>query len=454
MLGPASAHAALQSLDGTLASREWVDNAWSMILWKLAGLAALDPQREQTPDKRWSYTHVLEQLRYRYARELSGGQRPALRLIAAQDINASAPMVLCISDVIWPAGASMEDVEVKPELELTDGWYRLRAELDAPMARAARAGKIVRGRKLSFAGARFAGGRPEPTEILEGGYESVKLSLSGNSSCLAPWHAKLGLLKQAPPATLHSLTPDGGGVHLLDLVVSKVFPIAFIEFVDEPGKGADGKPKTRREGPRKEADEARAQAKWEDKRMKVADKLKVEAEKRWRSWEGWAGALARKAGGKVPSEDDAMPGHVEELLDDLIDSGDISSISRAITSADAGWLAFTLRARIDAERENAGEELERELAKECPPRNVRSFRVLFMKDAKTDRRPARRTAEITVWDVLSLAFEEGRQGHFAEGQRFLVSNLQPNQAGAWMSTRDEDSHVYLRTVKGTRWTKL
>ncbi|VDC05801.1 unnamed protein product [Peniophora sp. CBMAI 1063] len=454
MLGPASAYATLQSLGGTLASRPWVDNAWSMILWKLAGLACLDPQREQTPDKRWSYAHVLEQLRYRYARELAGGQRPALRLIATQDINASAPMVLCVSDVIWPPGSSREDVDVRPELELTDGWYRLRAEVDPPLARAARAGKIVRGGKLAFASARFAGSRPEPTEILEGAYESVKLSLNGNSSCLAPWHAKLGLLRSAPAATLHSLTPDGGGVHLLDVIVSKVFPIAFIEFIDEPGKGPDGKNRTRREGPRKEADEARAQAKWEDRRTKVAEKLRVEAEKRWRAWESWAGALVRKAKGRVPAEDDEMPANVEELLEELIDSGDINAVSRAITPADAGWLATALRSRIDHEREHAAEELEREVAKECPQRNVRSFRVLFMKDAKTDRRPARRTAEITVWDVLNLAFEEGRPGHFAEGQRFLVSNLQPNQAGAWMSTRDEDSHVYLRTVKGTRWTKL
>lgn len=45
-----------------------------------------------------------------------------------------------------------------------------------------------------------------------------------------------------------------------------------------------------------------------------------------------------------------------------------------------------------------------------------------MKDAHTDRRPSHRTAEITVWDVLSLSFDEGRQpGTFKEGQRFLVS---------------------------------
>jgi len=45
-----------------------------------------------------------------------------------------------------------------------------------------------------------------------------------------------------------------------------------------------------------------------------------------------------------------------------------------------------------------------------------------MRDALTLKKPADRIAEITVWDVLSLSFEEGKQpGHFAEGQRYLVS---------------------------------
>lgn len=62
----------------------------------------------------------------------------------------------------------------------------------------------------------------------------------------------------------------------------------------------------------------------------------------------------------------------------------------------------------------------------CPPRDVRNFRVLFMKDAHTNRRPSHRTAEVTVWDVLSLSFDEGREpGTFKEGQRFLVSAPPP-----------------------------
>ena len=38
-------------------------------------------------------------------------------------------MVLCVSDIIWPAGGSEQDTalaQTHPELEVTDGWYRLR----------------------------------------------------------------------------------------------------------------------------------------------------------------------------------------------------------------------------------------------------------------------------------------------------------------------------------------
>jgi len=56
----------------------------------------------------------------------------------------------------------------------------------------------------------------------------------------------------------------------------------------------------------------------------------------------------------------------------------------------------------------------------CPPREVRSFRVLLMRDARATRRRAHLVVELTVWDVLSLSFDEASAGQFKEGQRFQV----------------------------------
>jgi hypothetical protein len=58
----------------------------------------------------------------------------------------------------------------------------------------------------------------------------------------------------------------------------------------------------------------------------------------------------------------------------------------------------------------------------CPPREVRDFRVIVARDARTEKKPGNRTAQITVWNVLNLVFDEGgKAGAFAEGQKFLVS---------------------------------
>lgn len=103
--------------------------------------------------------------RVRYERELNQGKRPPLRKVTTHDTPAAFPMTLCVSDIIWSERRSREDglaVDRVPELELTDGWYRLRASVDPPMARAISRGVIRVGRKLGIAGARVRTRTPIP----------------------------------------------------------------------------------------------------------------------------------------------------------------------------------------------------------------------------------------------------------------------------------------------------
>lgn len=159
-LGPGAAFDQLIGRGCTLATKPWVENHWCLILWKLAGMVALEPEKEGDPaTKRWCWKEVMRQLLYRYERELNGGSRPPLRLIATQDAPASCPMVLCVSNITWSEAEVQEDgttAEPCPQLEVTDGWYRLRARVDEPLARAIRAGTIRVGRKLAVAGARVS----------------------------------------------------------------------------------------------------------------------------------------------------------------------------------------------------------------------------------------------------------------------------------------------------------
>ena len=66
-------------------------------------------------------------------------------------------MVLCVSNIVtWAPAADDEEwtSEPHPELEVTDGWYRLRARIDLPLARAVRRGLIKVGSKLAVSGAK------------------------------------------------------------------------------------------------------------------------------------------------------------------------------------------------------------------------------------------------------------------------------------------------------------
>lgn len=67
VLGPAAALDELLDRGCWLASKPWVDNHWCLILWKLAGMVSLDPEREtgEDKDKRWSWNEVMRQLLYR-----------------------------------------------------------------------------------------------------------------------------------------------------------------------------------------------------------------------------------------------------------------------------------------------------------------------------------------------------------------------------------------------------
>ncbi|KZT30791.1 hypothetical protein NEOLEDRAFT_1159892 [Neolentinus lepideus HHB14362 ss-1] len=435
-----------------LATQEWVENHWSLILWKLAGMVCLDPKSESdSRTRRWCWGHILEQFLYRYEKELECGSRPPLRLIATQDTPASLPMVLCVSNITWSSGGADDDGLVTdpiPELELTDGWYKLRAEADGTLTRAIRKGKIRVGRKIGVQNARLSSDHKDPTEVLEA-YDRCHLVLTGNSCHLVPWHAKLGFCNSPSFATLGRLTPDGGVVTIMDLTVVKTHPVAYVEFIEGP----DGK--TRKSVPRDEKEEMKVQDQWVKRREEMAAKWREDLDKKIRTLEGYAHRLEARAGcSQSKTEDEDPPVHIENYYDDLEETGDINSLLCRLSKFEMRCLSRIIHKNCTALREGASDEMEKDLAFECPPRKIRNFRVVVAKDSRTYKRDAYRKAQITVWDVMDLAFGEGtKAGAFAPNQRFIVTNLIPTQQGAWMGN-EPDAEVYLTTRRDSRWTKI
>jgi len=177
-------------------------------------------------------------------------------------------MILCISAIHQPAQVDKENdgaTAPRPFLELTDGWYRINAEIDDCLARAISKGKIAVGRKLAVSGARVSGvmsrcelvlmisqldSGSDGSEVLDA-LDKSRLIISANSTALARWHTSLGLHPRPFIAGLSKLSVDGGAIVLMDVVIEKVYPLAFL-----PTEKGDRTP------PWNEAEERARDEKW------------------------------------------------------------------------------------------------------------------------------------------------------------------------------------------------
>lgn len=98
---------------------------------------------------------------YRYEREVNNAQRSCIKRIQEQDSPSTLPMILTVSQVRWEDPTYSENLKPGEEalwvivgLELTDGWYRIRANIDATLKSAIERGKLSVGTKLAISGAR------------------------------------------------------------------------------------------------------------------------------------------------------------------------------------------------------------------------------------------------------------------------------------------------------------
>jgi breast cancer 2 susceptibility protein len=87
----------------------------------------------------------------RYEREVNHAHRSAIKIIQERDAPSTRPMVLCVCAIVDSNGP-----EHAPELDLTDGWYRIRATYDGALAKAVDKGTIKIGSKIAISGARVS----------------------------------------------------------------------------------------------------------------------------------------------------------------------------------------------------------------------------------------------------------------------------------------------------------
>ncbi|KAL8517175.1 hypothetical protein ACS0TY_015404 [Phlomoides rotata] len=216
-------------------TKEWVSNHYKWIVWKLASYERCYPAK--FAGKLLTVSNVLEELRYRYEREVNHGHRSSIKKILDGDAPPSSMMVLCISSVGDNHDHKGGNQSFPSEegghgntstIELTDGWYSLKAQLDVMLSQKVASGKLFLGQKLRICGAKLCGwvGPVSPFEASR----TISLCLHINGTYRCHWAERLGFCKHAGFPLAFSCIKGNGGVVPSTLVgVTRIYPVLYKE---------------------------------------------------------------------------------------------------------------------------------------------------------------------------------------------------------------------------------
>ncbi|PON42490.1 Breast cancer type 2 susceptibility protein [Parasponia andersonii] len=219
------------------ASKEWVKNHYKWIIWKLGCYERCYPTKSS--GKILTISNVLEELKYRYEREVNHGHRSAIKRILEGDASPTSMMVLCISAInsnydpkIEVTSLGLGDAEnhtvAAAKVELTDGWYSVDALLDVMLLKQLNAGKLFNGQKLRIWGAGLCGwvGPVSPLEVPR----TANLGLHINGTYRAQWADRLGFCKGlGTPLAFKCIKTNGGQVPLTLFGITRIYPVLYKE---------------------------------------------------------------------------------------------------------------------------------------------------------------------------------------------------------------------------------
>lgn len=230
-------------------SDRWFSNHSRWIIWKLASIERRFPH--EAAGMYLTFQTLVRQLKKRYNKEIRLGMRSSIRKILNKDVASSTLMILCVSH-IFPAGVRVPNTKVSRRtfrskermIELTDGWYGVKAIIDETLSEKVENGIIQPGTKIVICNAILTG-TDDGVDPLDVSYDSmnpkcpIHLILTANATRLAAWDSRLGFVMptkglRANHGTLvcrniSDIVPGGGIVPSIDLLVYRVFPKLFLE---------------------------------------------------------------------------------------------------------------------------------------------------------------------------------------------------------------------------------
>ncbi|XP_021769649.1 protein BREAST CANCER SUSCEPTIBILITY 2 homolog B-like isoform X1 [Chenopodium quinoa] len=213
------------------ASKEWVTNHFKWIVWKLASYERCYSSKSMK--KFLTISDVLEELKYRYEREVNHGQRSAIKRILEGDASPSSMLVLCVSEIEDPS-TSMADKSSNSRIELTDGWYSVCAQLDLVLSKQLDAGKLFVGQKLRICGAGLIGWNGPVSPLKASPLISLMLHINGTYR--ASWHERLGLCRgMCAPLAFRCIKDNGGLIPRTLVGVTRMYPVLYRERLKSGG---------------------------------------------------------------------------------------------------------------------------------------------------------------------------------------------------------------------------
>ncbi|PIA59575.1 hypothetical protein AQUCO_00400456v1 [Aquilegia coerulea] len=397
------------------ATREWVANHYKWIVWKLACYERGYPAK--TIGKYLTVSNVLEELKYRYEREVNHAHRSALKRILEGDASPASMVVLCISAIrsnlddrldLEPAvaiyedtnklsGAKMADNSKVAKIELTDGWYAIDAILDVPLSKQLVAKKLFIGQKLRIWRAGLCGW-VAPTSPLESS-RTVSLQLNMNGTYRAHWADKLGLCRgPATPLAFSCIKSDGGVVPKTLVGITRIYPILYKESLADGGSLV-----------RSERMERKIQQVYNQKRSTIAEGLVSEFQKDVSSFSS-------------KNENDSHEG--AELLKILEKSAEPELVMAELSTNQLTSFANYQAKQAEIRQSDMEKKIEKALKEAgLSERHVKPFmrvRVVGLTSNHSPRKNCHREGLITIWNPT-----EKQQLELVEGHAYTVAGLIP-----------------------------
>ncbi|XP_065534484.1 breast cancer type 2 susceptibility protein [Lathamus discolor] len=429
-------------VDPKLITEAWVYNHYRWIVWKLAAMEVSFPHefanRCLTPET------VLLQLKYRYDLEVDKSKRSAIKKITERDDAAGKTLVLCISKivslntVVSPSGSNknVESKKAAAIIEVTDGWYGIRALLDPPLKAFLHRRRLAVGQKIIVHGAELVGSQNGCTPLEAP--DSLMLKISANSTRCARWHAKLGFHSDPRPfpLPLSSLYSEGGAVGCIDVVVQRTYPIQWMEktsagsYVFRNSRAEEREAAKHAEGQQKklEALFAKIQAEYEKHEERTSKTLRSRIVTRQQIRNLQDGAELYEA---IQNASD--PGYME---------GYLSEDQLKALNAYRQLMSDKKQTQIQEEFKKALESAAEE-ENGCSKRDVSTVWKLCVVDYRKQEK--HKGVMLSIWrpllDVYSL---------LKEGSRYRIYHVSTSQSKA----RSDSTNIQLTATKKTQYLQL